>query len=217
MSARRCLGAKRGGLFRGGLARRAVRLAVAARVKQVSEAGPVPDEWYEPLIRAAVREPDPSFVRGFIEPAVSAFGRRRVRLSLLAHLENGPPLDAAGAARAWYWTGVPLCYVCGARTPTAENVEERARYRDLDRRYADIALRRFVADDDLRRCVLPGLDLTPEAYPADLRPLVTRAVHCRQLGSSATALARSSPCITRMFGCARAQSPAAVRSAVVAV
>ncbi|WP_432990912.1 hypothetical protein [Dactylosporangium sp. CA-233914] len=159
-------------------ARRAVSLAVAVRVEQASEAGPVPDEWYEPLIRAAVHEPDPSFVRDLVQPAVSAFGRRRVRLGLLAHLENGPTPDAAGAARAWYWTMVPLRYLAGARTPTAESIEEQARYHDLDRRYADTALRRFVADDDLdlRRCILPGLNLTPEAYPADLRPLAARAV-----------------------------------------
>lgn len=153
-------------------------LAVSARVEQASDAGPVPDEWYEPLIRAAGHEPDPSFVRDLVQPAVSAFGRRRVRLGLLAHLETGSAPDAAGAARAWYWTIVPLRYLAGAHTPTSESVEERARYGDLDRRYADTALRRFVADDDLdlRRCLLPGLDLAPEAYPAGLRPLVTRAV-----------------------------------------
>jgi hypothetical protein len=157
---------------------RKVGAAVSERAGQSGEAGPVPEEWFEPSIRAAVHEPDPSFVRDLVDPAVAAFGRRRVRVALLEYLENGVAADAAGAARAWYWTLLPLSFRAGSRTPTPESVAEREKYRDLDRRHNEAGLRRFVADEDLdlRRCLLPGLPLRPEAYPADMRDLVTRAI-----------------------------------------
>lgn len=159
-------------------ARRTVGAAVADRAERVTEAGPVPEEWFEPLIRAAVHEPDPSFVRELVQPAVAAFGRRRVRLALLGYLENGDAADAGGAARAWYPTLVPLSFPTGSRNPTPESAAEQAKYRDLDRRYSQAALQRFVADQDLdvRRCLLPSLWLSPDAYPADMQNLVTRAI-----------------------------------------
>ncbi|MFI7211583.1 hypothetical protein ACIBP4_12135 [Micromonospora maritima] len=159
-------------------ARRAVGAAVADRAGRTDEAGPVPDAWFTPLIRAAVHEPDPSFVRDLAVPTVTAYGRRRIRLALLDHVETGTAADAAGAARAWYPTLVPLRYSVSLDTPTPESLAERAKYHDLDRRYREVGLRRFVADDDLdvRRCLLPGLPLSPDAYPTDMHPLVTQAV-----------------------------------------
>lgn len=161
-----------------GRARRMAGRAIADRAKQADSAGPVPEDWFDPLIRGAVHEPDPSFVRNLVDPAVTAFGRRRVRLALLDYLETGIAADAAGAARAWYWTLVPLSFVGGSRVPTPESVAEHERYADLDRRYGEVALRRFVADEDLdlRRCLLPGLRLHPDAYPVGMRDLVARAI-----------------------------------------
>lgn len=130
-------------------ARRAVGAAVEARAK----AGTLRDEWFEPLIHAAVHEGSPSFVCDLIAPAVAGFGRRRVRLALLVYLDGTPP-DAAGAARAWYGTLVPVKDKPGTREPTPESAAELEEVKDLDRRYADIALRRFVADDDLP-CAAP--------------------------------------------------------------
>lgn len=155
------------------LARRAVGRAVEAR----AEAGPLPDEWFEPLIRAAVHEGSPSFVRDLIAPAVDGFGRRRVRLALLAYLEGTVP-DAAGAARSWYATLVPVGYKPGTNEPTPESAAELEEVKDLDQRYADSTLRRFVADDDLglRQALLPCLTLSPERYAKDLRPLVAEAI-----------------------------------------
>lgn len=133
---------------------------------------------FEPLLRAAVSEPDPSYVRHLVDPAVEAFGRRRVRVALLTYLEKGSPAAAAGAARAWYFTLIGQRFLPGTRTRTPETVAELAKYHDLDRRYADTALRRFVTDDDLdlRRCLLPGLSFRPESYPAELRDLVPQAL-----------------------------------------
>ncbi|MFV2104423.1 hypothetical protein [Micromonospora sp. LOL_024] len=158
-------------------ARRTAGAAIAARVGHASD-GPVPEEWFTPLIRAAVHEPDPSFVRDLIGPAVAAYGRRRVRLALLDYIETGIAADAAGAARAWYWTLVPLRYHVSLHTPTPESVAEQKKYHDLDRRYDEAGLRRFVTDEDLdvRRCLLPGLLLRADAYPADMHTLVTHAI-----------------------------------------
>ncbi|MFE9747111.1 hypothetical protein ACFYOT_19595 [Saccharothrix saharensis] len=138
----------------------------------------MPEEWFEPLVRAMVLEPDPSFNRQLVEPAIAAFGRRRVQLALLTHLDTGSAADAAGAARAWYWTEVRLRYPRGSDTPTPETAAEHVAFDDLRRRYRHTALHRFVADEDLdvRRCILPGLPLNPNLYPDDLHDLVTQAI-----------------------------------------
>jgi hypothetical protein len=166
-------------------ARRAAGATIANRAGQADETGPVPDEWFEPLIRAMVHEPDPSFVEHLVKPAITAFGRRRVRLALLDYLETGTSADAAGAARAWYWTLLPLTYLAGSREPNPDSVAEREKYRDLDRRYNEVALRRFVTDTDLdvRRCLIPGLHLRPEDH---------RRPHMRELAERAAEIARSS-------------------------
>jgi len=69
-------------------------------------------------------------VRDLVDPAITTLGRRRVRLALLDHLETGVAADAAGAARSWYWTLVPLRLEAGSRTPTPESAAERDRYQD---------------------------------------------------------------------------------------
>jgi hypothetical protein len=165
--------------------RRAIGAVVTRRAKEASQAGPVPEEWFEPLIRAAVHEPDPSFNRQLVEPAVTAFGRRRVQLALIVYLDTGTAPEIAGAARAWYWTQVPLEYVGGSKTPTPESAAEYEAFSDLRQRYRHTALRRFVTEDDLdvRRCILPGLPLNPQLYPPDLHDLVTRAVQIARTSS----------------------------------
>ncbi|MFE3873878.1 hypothetical protein ACFXPX_05670 [Kitasatospora sp. NPDC059146] len=129
----------------------------------------LPEEYFEPLLEAAVHDPNPSFNRRFVEPALIAFGQRRVRLALLDYLRTGTNPERAGAARAWYWTALT---VRGGRHATAD---EGATVRDSWNR---AALREFVGNEDLdvRRCILPGLPLVPRAYPADLHTLVEAAV-----------------------------------------
>jgi hypothetical protein len=43
------------------------------------------------LVRTAVYESDPSLNQDFIEPALKAFGYRKVQEALLAYLEQGTP------------------------------------------------------------------------------------------------------------------------------
>jgi hypothetical protein len=146
------------------------RRIIGKTVKGAAETSPeaVPDEWFEPLMRAAVHEPDPSFSRELIKPAIAAFGCRRVRTALIAYLENGTAADIAGAARAWYWTA-----------------DEDQTSGDLHERYRHTALRRFVAEDalDVRRCILPGLPLDTGSYPAEMHDLVAEAVRIARTSS----------------------------------
>jgi hypothetical protein len=159
-------------------ARRSIGVTVARRAEHPAGADGVPDAWLRPLIRAAVCEPDPSFNRQLVEPAIAAFGRRRVQVALLDHLDTGVPADAAGAARAWYWTSVGVRYLPGTTTMTPESAAALAEVSDLRERYRRTALRRFLADDDLdlRRCILAGLTLDPQMYPGRMRGQVAQAV-----------------------------------------
>lgn len=86
---------------------RARRLALAVR-KPLLERESLPEEFFAPLMAAAVYDPDPSFCRWFVEPAVYTFGRRRVMTALLDYLRTGTDAEQAGAKRAWYCAHVPL-------------------------------------------------------------------------------------------------------------
>lgn len=88
-------------------ARRARHLAHALR-KPLLERAHLPEAFFAPLTAAAVYDPDPSFCRWFVEPAVYAFGRRRVMTALLDYLRTGTDAEQAGAERAWYCAHVPL-------------------------------------------------------------------------------------------------------------
>ncbi len=148
---------------------------VARQAKHPTGARGMPIEWFEPLIAAAVYEPDPSFNRQLVEPAIAAFGRRRVQVALLDYLDTDAP---AGAARAWYWASIGVRYLPGTTTMTPESAAEYKEVSDLRERYRLTALRRFLADDDLdlHRCILPGLTLDPQMYPSQMRDQVAQAV-----------------------------------------
>lgn len=166
-------------------ARRLVGSIVTRHAEEAPETAPAPEELFEPLIRAAVHEPDPSFNRQLVGPAIAAFGRRRVQLALIAYLDAGTAPDIAGAARAWYWTEPTLTYRAGSDTPTTQSLAEYEAVSDLRERYHHLALRRFVteADLDVRRCILPGLPLDQRLYPAELHELVTEAVRIARTSS----------------------------------
>ncbi|WP_415645635.1 hypothetical protein [Stackebrandtia soli] len=133
----------------------------------------------EALIRTAVYDPNPSFNRQFVEPALNAFGHRVVKTALLDYLRTGTNRERAGAARAWYWSALPL------RLPhvRAEGQDAGSRPASDDTseivgEWREIALREFVSNDDLdvRRCILPGLSLWKSAYPSESHDLVEAAV-----------------------------------------
>ncbi|MEV5879956.1 hypothetical protein AB0L75_38250 [Streptomyces sp. NPDC052101] len=87
--------------------RHARHLAHAVR-KPLLERVSLSEEFFAPLLAAAVHDPDPSFCRWFIEPALYVFGRRRVTAALLNYARAGTDAEQAGAKRAWYCAHLPL-------------------------------------------------------------------------------------------------------------
>lgn len=162
---------------------RLVRAALRAACRQVPT---LPDAAFDVLIKAAVYDPDPSFNRQFVEPALNAFGRRRVRSELLDYLRAGTDPERAGAARAWYWSALPLRpHDVPQEGPRTESPAEPGDRSVLAQEWSEAALREFVNNEllDVRRCILPGLPLWRSAYPPELHDLVDTAV----------AIARSHP------------------------
>ncbi|MFD2467626.1 hypothetical protein [Amycolatopsis silviterrae] len=154
-----------------GVLRRGIRQALDGRSQ-------LPEELFDALLRAAVHDPDPSFNRQFVEPAVTAFGRRRVQEALLGCLATGTDPERAGAARAWYWAEPRLVCRGEALVATPESQAEYDAHADLGARWNAAALREFVANEDLdvRCCVLPVLPLHPSAHPGSARGLIAEAV-----------------------------------------
>jgi len=172
---------------------------VAAAVRKPLLDRPVLDEaFFSPLMAAAVYEPDPSFCRWFIEPALYAFGRRRVCRALVDYLREGSDAERAGAIRSWYWAHLPLrasnrpAYAPGGvRDPALDES------RDVLDAWLETSLRIFEDSDDLktRRRVLLQLPASPSAYPPHLRGLLDENVavarahedqHIRHWGDAVT-------------------------------
>ncbi len=161
--------------------------AVRRALREAGERGLVLSEAsFEALLEAAVQDPNPSFNRSFVEPALNAYGYRRVRAALLERLVGGTDGQRAGAARAWYWTALPLDDDgASAEHPGALELDGATDRTVLVHEWNQAALREFVTNEDLdvRRCILPGLPLRTSAYPRELHHLV----------ETATALARAHP------------------------
>lgn len=117
------------------------------------------EESFGVLLKTAVHDPDPSFNRQFIEPALNAFGHGRVQFALLEYLRTGTDLERAGAARAWYWSALPLRMpLVRAQDPGAGDVTETDDGSSVVAEWNEAALRAFVTNEhlDVRRCILPG-------------------------------------------------------------
>jgi hypothetical protein len=138
----------------------------------------LPQACFAPLMRLAVYEPDPSFNRGFIEPALRAFGYRRVQEAFLDYLERGTNREKAGAARACYWAWLPLIFD-DPRTRGEDFQRVCDEGADLRARRNILLLKTFVEseDRDVRRSIIPGLSLKPSEYPEEFRPLIPEAIH----------------------------------------
>lgn len=132
----------------------------------------VPKRLLAPMLQAGVHERNPSLNEVFIVPCVRSFGTASVCAALLSYLETGSNAEKAGAANAFYWTW-------GRKSD--EDLEV------LRGRIRAALLREFVQNEDLRvrQSIIPGLSLTPEDYPEDLRPLVPRAIEIARAHASA--------------------------------
>ncbi|MCX5231188.1 hypothetical protein [Streptomyces sp. NBC_00233] len=149
-------------------------LAHAVRKPLLGRAS-LPEEWFVPLMAAAVYDPDPGFCRWFVEPAVYAFGRRRVMAALVDYLQVGTDAERAGAVRAWYSAHVPLradrspAYgPGGVRDPALDEAQ------DIKAAWLEASLRVFAEATDLRmrHRVLLSLPTSRAAYPPHLHELL---------------------------------------------
>ncbi len=144
----------------------------------------LPEELYEPMLRAAVYEIDPSYNRYFVEPCIEAFGLRRVNNSLLEVVRNGDNFEKAGAVNALYWAmrglafrGIPPAYTKEYALP--ESVKAYEELADVWIERDCLFLKEFVNNPDtsVRRSLIPHLKLDdPSYYPEDIRPLVHEAI-----------------------------------------
>ncbi|MFJ6530912.1 hypothetical protein ACIQMZ_37400 [Streptomyces longwoodensis] len=150
------------------------RLAHAVR-KPLLERATLPQELFAPLMAAAVYDPDPSFCRWFVEPAVYAFGRRRVMTALVDYLRVGTDAERAGAVRAWYSAHVPVrahrspSYgPGGVRDPALDESQ------GVKAAWLEASMRVFAEATDLqmRHRVLLGLPTSRAAYPPSMHKLL---------------------------------------------
>jgi hypothetical protein len=153
--------------------------AQRAKFRQLVAAEPrLPESWFGVLMSTLVADPDVSSNRQFIDPAVTAYGRRRVLEALLNFLTTGSNYERAGAATAWYWADVRVDYR-DDWTPTPQSAAEYFALADLRARWDQALLREYVTNDDIdvRHFLLGALPLHPDAHPAESRELVDAAVH----------------------------------------
>jgi len=152
-------------------------------VSEVFRECPVPKPLFEPFIRAAIYETNPSLNRQFMEPCVDSFGHRRVNERLLDYVEGNDNFEIAGAVAALYWANVPIVFPADAKEFTFEHAttESCSAYltiRDVWERKRVTFLTVFVSNEDVsvRRQIIPSLNLAENDYPDDLKPLVRRAI-----------------------------------------
>jgi hypothetical protein len=137
----------------------------------------VPEALYEPMLRAAVHERDPSKNLAFVSPCNETFGRKRVNETLLEWFENGSDPDKAGAVQALYHVGLLSMPASAWRRPGADEMFKLIG--DLWMRQRCLLLREFVNNPSVlvRQRIIPHLELRDAAsYPEESRPLVPQAI-----------------------------------------
>lgn len=153
--------------------RRAVHRLSAVFLERLAD----PD-WFEPLMHAAISDPDPSHCRLFVEPALAAFGRRRVQEALITTLRDGTDVERIGAGFAWYWSRLPLSAAGSdySAAPVNEIDDDAINERLVD--WAETALQVFVTTNnvDVRCSILPTFSLDMNCYRPELGHLVTEAI-----------------------------------------
>ena len=148
----------------------------------------LPEEFFSPLIAAAVYDPDPSFCRWFVEPALYVFGRRRVCKALVEYLRSGTDPERVGAIRAWYWVHMslradrrPAYAPNGTRDPALDT------YQDVVHEWAETSLRLFADSDNprMRLHALAHILTSPDVY--------TFPPHLHSLLEETLTIARTDP------------------------
>jgi hypothetical protein len=152
----------------------------------------MPNDLFEPMLRASVEEVDPSFNRRFVDPCMRVFGPRRVNEYLLAVVESADDFHKVGAVNALYWAQIGVSYRLTYPTtyplcPKPEDADQDslAAYEaltDLWDRKRTLFLETFVSNPDLdvRRALIGKLNLDESAYPDSHKSLVPRAIQIAQ-------------------------------------
>lgn len=137
----------------------------------------VPEALYEPMLRAAVHERDPSKNNAFINPCFETFGGKRVNETLIEWFEKGTDLEKAGAVQALYHARLISTRASAWRRPGMD--EQFKLVGDLWMRQRCLLLREFVSNPSVmvRQRIIPHLDLRDAlSYPEEFRPLVPQAI-----------------------------------------
>ena len=125
----------------------------------------IPKSLFLPLIYASIYECNPSLNRYFIEPCIRCYGSYRVNIELInRYTENGTNEEKAGLARILYWS---------LRSVDGENIEE------LINKVNCWLLTEFVNNKNVnvRRCIMPNLQLETWVYPQELHSLIETAIN----------------------------------------
>lgn len=190
--------------------------------------GQIPGELYEPMLRAAVNERDPSRNNAFVRPCVQSFGGKRVNETLLEWFENGSDREKAGAVQALYHVGLISTRADSWLRPGYD--EEYKVIGDLWMRQRCLMLREFVNNPSVlvRQRIISHLELKDSSsYPEEFRPLVGQAIQIAkhhddgyirrrlelQMGAKGTQLFRPLPAINQTE---REVSPGSERQASTA-
>jgi hypothetical protein len=119
---------------------------------------------------AAINEPDPSFSRWFVEPAMKFFGRRRVRAALLEFLKMGSMGERVGRCS---------CVVLDEGEEGRGGWLPSKMFLTSPLNGVRLQLREFVRNEDeaIRYQLVGYLHLdSPEEFAPDLRDLVSVAL-----------------------------------------
>ncbi|MEU5068938.1 hypothetical protein AB0G95_33405 [Streptomyces virginiae] len=128
---------------------------------------------------AGVHDPDPSFCRWFVEPALYGFGRRRVLEAPVEYLRSGTDQERAGATRAWHWAHMPLRPdMSPAYAPNGTRDPAMDASREAEDAWLEASMQVFTETTDawLRYSVLRMLPASHEAYPPRLQNLFERTL-----------------------------------------
>jgi hypothetical protein len=132
----------------------------------------VPEQLFQPLLRATIYEVDPDRNRDFLTPLLFAFGLRSVHTALLEVLQNGTDFEKTGAVNALLWTRVSGVFWGGSY------VELDANRDDITARKNALLLSEFTNNPnvEVRRSIITQLDFDPNSYPDEFKPLVPKAI-----------------------------------------
>ncbi len=132
----------------------------------------VPEQLYEPMLKAAVYELSPARVQAFMEPIVKAFTVKRVYQNLIEYIEKGTNFERAGAINAMHWVGERKVSSESGRHKPDISLMSLDDYRRM------LYLNTFInnSDLDLRRSIITYVDMDPLTANAPMKELMEKVV-----------------------------------------